>query len=180
MNINLGDQSVWQSEGLEYLRYEYDIAPGELVLDIGSYRKEFGEVFEAKGCKVEYFDAMDNRAAWLFDGELKMGGQYYYTSMFDEGELGKVHTYKCVDIATYLQSQVALCKINIEGGEYELLNYIIRKGLHLNIKHLQVQFHLVEGMPSEGLYMDIAKKLSVSHNLKWRFAYVWESWERVY
>lgn len=180
MVISLGDQSQWQNEKLEYLRYEYDLNPGDMVLDIGSYRKEFGEVFEKRGCKVEYFDAMDNRAAWIFDGELKMGGQYYYTSMFDEGELGKVNTYKCVDIAKYLQEETALVKINIEGGEWQLIPYILNKGLMKNIKHLQVQFHILNGSDMSSAYNAIVKELSLTHDCKFRYPYVWESWTRIY
>ena len=84
-----------------------------------------------------------------------------------------------MDIAKYLQSEVALCKINIEGGEYELLQYIISKGLMKNIKNLQVQFHYIEGKDCEKMYSVIEGLLSLTHRQTWRFPFVWENWERL-
>lgn len=174
--VSLNPESLrqWQEQNLEQMRYDYDVKVGDYVLDIGSYQREWGKRFEAKGCIVEYFDALDNRAAWTYDGEIAMGGAYYYTSMFGEGVMSK---FKCVDIAPYLQKEVALCKINIEGGEVELLNYIIEKGLIGNIHNLQVQFHMVEGRDSEKDYISIAGWLSRTHELSWRSPFCWESWK---
>lgn len=176
MSIELGDQSVWQNNNLESLRYDYLLNPNDLVLDIGSYRREFGQQFELMGCKVEYFDALDNRAAWTHDGEIEMGGQYYYTSMFDTGQLGPVQKFKCVDIVPFLKNEVALVKINIEGGEYELLPYIMP--LMKNIKFLQVQFHHISGLNTDKLYEEIARDLSKTHEIEWSYPFVWESWKR--
>jgi hypothetical protein len=167
----------WQEKDMEHLRYEYTLKPGDLVLDIGSYRQEFAnEIRRRYGCHVECFDALDNRAAWIEDGELEMGGQYYYTSLFDEGE--SQTRYKCVDIAPFLQKEIALCKINIEGCEYALLDYIISKGLHEKVRNFQVQFHLLDNMNNDLMYQGIADSLSETHDLTWRVPFVWENWRR--
>lgn len=161
----------------ESLRYEYDLKPTDKVLDIGSYRREFADkIIAMYGCEVECFDALDNKTAWLFDGKLQMGGNYLYTSSLADNPDKE---YWCVDIAKYLQEEISLCKINIEGGEYELINYIGMKGLMHNIKNLQVQFHLVSGYNSVDLYEKIAENLSLTHRLTWRFPFVWENWERI-
>lgn len=166
----------WQDKNMEHLRYEYDLKPSDKVLDIGSYRREFAdEIIRRYGCTVECFDALDNRAAWLYNGTLSMGGEYYYTSLFDKGT--KQQEFKCVDISPYLQEEIALCKINIEGGEYELLSYIIGLGLHVNVKNFQVQFHQVDGI-SAGSYVEIANDLTKTHTRTWGLSYVWENWER--
>lgn len=166
----------WQDEHLERLRYEYpDIKEHETVLDIGSYRREWGNaMIEKYTVKVESFDALDNKAAWKFNGKLAMGGAYYYTSMYEPA----VTEYWCVDIAPYLQQEIAVVKINIEGGEYELLEYIISKGLMKNIRNLQVQFHYIEGKDCERMYQVLAQLLSLTHTLQWRYPFCWESWER--
>jgi len=173
--VTLGDQTEWQEKGLEHLRYEYDLKPEDYCLDIGSYRMEWAtEIIKRYGCRVECFDALDNRAAWTHDGVLRMGGAYYYTSMFDKkGE----QDFKCVDIAPYIKN-VALLKLNIEGGEYQLLDYIIFKDLHKQIKNIQVQFHKVEDFDYEKRYKEIAEELSKTHRLTWRYPFVWENWER--
>jgi hypothetical protein len=174
VTLNKESLSIWQANDLEPMRYDYDIKPGDIVLDIGSYQREWGKVFEEKGCNVEYFDALDNRAAWKCDGELMMAGAYYYTSMYGKQNA----SYKCVDIAPYLQKEIALVKINIEGGEYELIEYIISKGLHENIINLQVQFHLIDGKDCEAMYKVISDLLKETHKLIWRYPFCWESWQR--
>lgn len=170
--ITLGNQEGFDEE----LRYRYDLHTGDLVLDIGSYRREFADkIIKLYGCKVECFDALDNRAAWKYNGKLAMGGDYLYTSIHSD-IIDK--EYFCVDIAEYITSEVALCKINIEGGEYELLGYIIDRGLIKNIKNLQVQFHYVAGVDCETLYNKLAEKLSLTHKQTWGVPFVWENWER--
>lgn len=172
--VSLNDISLkkWQDEDLEHLRYEYDLKPSDFVIDIGSYRQEWADEIRKKGCKVECFEALDNRAAWTFDGELDFGGAYYYSSMFAEE---KPYKYRCVDIAPYLKN-VALLKINIEGGEYGLLWYIIEKGLINEIDNLQVQFHVMEG--SDQMYEELRELLSKTHSLTWRYPFCWENWKR--
>jgi hypothetical protein len=175
--ISIGDQTEWVEKGLERLRYEYDLKPSDYCIDIGSYRMEWAtEIIKRYGCKVECFDALDNRAAWTHDGVLMMGGAYYYTSMFDDKGMQE---FKCVDIAPYLQKEIAVMKINIEGGEYRLLNYIIDKGDIMNIKNIQVQFHLSDQFNTDIEYMEINRKLHETHELTWRYPFVWENWERI-
>lgn len=167
----------WQEKDMEHLRYEYDLKPDDIVLDIGSYRREFADEIKRRyGCYVECFDALDNRAAWLQEGQIAMGGQYYYTSLYDEQSPKSV--YKCVDIKPFIQHEIGLCKVNIEGMEYMLLEYMIGNGLGKNVKNLQVQFHLIEGQPSEYEYEKIAALLSLTHELTWRIPFVWENWRR--
>lgn len=177
ITLNQHSQNKWQCECLEYLRYEFkDVKPGELCLDIGSYQREWGKKMEEKfGVKVEYFDPLDNRAAWTFNGKMLFGGQYLYTNIFDEGEKT---WYNCVDIAEFLQQEVAVMKINIEGGEYELLNYIIMMDLIKNVRHLQVQFHQVATIDYKSLYDIIERELSKTHEIEWRYPFCWESWKR--
>lgn len=177
VSLNKDSLKHWQDNDLEHLRYEYPLKPEDTVLDIGSYQREWGNKIAADyGCKVEYFDALDQRAAWVFDGDIHMGGSYYYTSMF----LPHTSSFKCVDIAGFLQSEMALVKINIEGGEYQLLDYILSSGLMKNVKYLQVQFHIVEGQDYEEAYNSIINRLSLTHKRQWNYPFCWESWERVW
>lgn len=175
VTINKDTLKIWQENNLEPLRYDYDVSPGDYILDIGSYQREWGKEFEKKGCKVEYFDALDNRAAWIYDGTIKTGGAYYYTSMFAEETPNE---YKCVDIAPFLKSEVRLVKINIEGGEYTLLNYILDHDLMKNIIDLQVQFHLIDGVDTNTVYHELSLRLSKTHEVTWCYPFVWESWRK--
>lgn len=176
VTLNKENLELWQQQDLEPLRYDYDLTSDDHVMDIGSYMNEWGnEIKRLYGCKVEPFDALNNKAAWIKDGVLTFGGAYYYSSIYEPGTT----TYKCVDIAPYLSTDVALVKINIEGAEYDLLDYILSKGLHKNIKYLQVQFHQVEGMDYLTRYEQIKNILQTTHKLQWRYPFVWESWELI-
>lgn len=176
VSLNPDSLKQWQEQDMEPLRYAYDLYPEDTVLDIGSYRREWGgEIVKRYGCKVEYFDALDNRAAWTHDGWLEFGGAYYYTTQFAEVTQ---YRYACVDIAPFLQKEVALVKVNIEGSEYELLKHILDRGLMGNIIDLQVQFHLIEGQDCETMYKELASRLKQTHELSWRWPFCWESWQR--
>lgn len=73
-----------------------------------------------------------------------------------------LNNYKCVD----------LLKINIEGGEYEILPSIINSGYINNIKHLQIQFHdFVNNC--DVLHTNITSELKKSHNLVFESMWNW-------
>lgn len=175
--VSIGDQSRWVEGGMEKLRYLYFVKPEDECIDLGSYRREWAdEMIKRYGCKVDCWDALDNRAAWTHDGELEMGGFFYYTSLYTDGV--KIKT-KCFDIAPHLGKEIAVLKINIEGGEYDLLEYIISKGLHKNIKNIQVQFHVVNDFDYMARYEKIRTELRETHLITWRVAFVWENWARI-
>jgi FkbM family methyltransferase len=73
--------------------------------------------------------------------------------------------------------EVDLVKINIEGGEYELLDRMIETGLHRRCKRIRIQFH--EWIPgSHRMYRRIRKALELTHDVEWHYPFVWESWVR--
>lgn len=175
ITIDPAGQKEWYDKKMEPLRYNYALLPSDKVIDIGSYRREFAdEIIRRFGCHVECFEALDNRAAWMFDGELEFGGVYLYTSIYEAPTV----KYKCVDIAPFLETEIALCKINIEGGEYKMLTYIYSRNCIRNIKNIQVQFHRIEDHDTDEAYHLIRSKLSETHDLEWRVPFVWESWKR--
>jgi FkbM family methyltransferase len=73
--------------------------------------------------------------------------------------------------------EIDLLKINIEGGEYELLPHLIHTGWIKKIKAFQVQFH--EFYPDADKKMaEIHAELEKTHRMTWGFHYIWENWER--
>ena len=69
-------------------------------------------------------------------------------------------------------------KINIEGGEYELLDRLLDTGLINIIDNLQVQFHdHVDG--AIGRMQRIQSRLGTKFNLTYQVPFVWENWHRV-
>ena len=74
-------------------------------------------------------------------------------------------------------AEVALMKVNIEGGEYELFEHLVTTGLISKFKELLVQFHWF--VPDARRRMQaIQKKLSQTHQLSYQYPFVWENWTR--
>ena len=70
---------------------------------------------------------------------------------------------------------IDLFKTNIEGGEYELLEQIIRSGWVSKISNLQIQFHdFVEN--ADERMKAIKTELQKTHKLTYEYVYVWENW----
>lgn len=191
MRISLNETCLaeWQEGNLEYLRYEYDLSPGDTVIDCGAYSGEWAEaIFSRYGCKVICIEPgpwivgfsrgqVINKAAATYDGVMKFGGNAYYTSAHEE----LTHEYPCFDFNALLkeQGEIALLKMNVEGAEYDLLDHVIGAGLHTAIRNLQVQFHQIEGEPYHDRYEAIQMEMAKTHRLTFCYPFVWENWRRV-
>jgi FkbM family methyltransferase len=189
--ISLHPESLttWQDQRLERLRYEYELTPESVVIDLGAYYGEWAtEMFNRyMVCPIvieptEYirdykYGTIINKAAGTHNGKMSFGGRAYYTSTFEQGD----HEYECVDVNNIINRWpiIDLLKINIEGAEYDILSHIIGAGLHTRIKNIQVQFHQIEGLPYEIWYKEIADKLRKTHSLTWQYPYCWENWQLI-
>lgn len=73
--------------------------------------------------------------------------------------------------------RIDLISINIEGGEYALLARMIETDLIRICRNVQVQFHDID--PSCALRRKhLQRRLGLTHELKWEYPFVWESWVR--
>lgn len=188
VTLNEEAQTEWHTKNLECLRYEYNLKPTDLVIDIGAYTGEWAtQIFARYGCKLIVVEPgpwiigfqhgeVINKAASTFNGKLKFGGAFYYTSAHED----LTHEYECFDINELLSQheEIALLKMNVEGAEYDLLPRMFSAGLQKRIRNLQVQFHLIEGQDCHAGYEMIAAELENTHRLEWRYPFVWESWNR--
>src|SRR5262249_51252950 len=73
--------------------------------------------------------------------------------------------------------EVSLMKINIEGGEYDLLENLIATGLISRIRDIQVQFHM-DIPDAERRMHAIQSRLAGTHRLTFQYPFVWENWQR--
>lgn len=72
-------------------------------------------------------------------------------------------------------TEVAAMKINIEGGEYELLPALQNAELMTRIKQLTVQFHrYFEDQVSQR--DAILNRLEETHVCEWSYPFIWEKW----
>jgi FkbM family methyltransferase len=90
-------------------------------------------------------------------------------------------TISIVDVAEWFAAHsiasVQLMKINIEGGEYELLERLIDTGLVNIIDNIQVQFHDILKASSERM-TSIQAALAKTHIPTYQYRFVWENWRR--
>lgn len=187
VTLNENSLAIWQEQRLERLRYEYDITPESVVIDLGAYQGEWAnEMHNRYMCcpivvePTEYIrdyrhGPIINKAAGTHNGKISFGGRAYYSSIFEPGD----HEYECTDVNSIIDQYpvISLLKINTEGSEYDLLQHIITAGLHTRIKNIQVQFHQISGVPYEQWYKEIADRLSETHILTWHYPFCWENWQ---
>jgi FkbM family methyltransferase len=72
---------------------------------------------------------------------------------------------------------VALMKLNIEGGEYELLERLLDADLIARVDDIQVQFHNVAPGSAERMQR-IQDRLRQTHAPTYQYRFVWENWTR--
>jgi FkbM family methyltransferase len=72
-------------------------------------------------------------------------------------------------------SKIDLMKINIEGGEYELLDHLIESGIVKMIANIQIQFH--DFVPNAINEMNsLRERLSITHSPRYKFDFIWDNW----
>jgi FkbM family methyltransferase len=101
------------------------------------------------------------------------------TSMFSTIDPATAVTCKVRDFFEFLREHnmntIDLLHINIEGAEYDLLDYIFAAEFHVQIRYLIIQFHYQSAENDEKIkrYTDI---LSKTHTCEYNYNYVWTKW----
>lgn len=184
------------------LRLDYpQLDANSIVFDLGGYIGDFAEDIHRKyGCTVYVFEPHPNffqKCIERFQGNDKIislnygisdeNGEFELTdsengsSFTNERKEGQhLVTCKVREFFQVMQelhvSHIDLMKINIEGGEFPLLEHIAKKDKLRVVNNYQVQFHnFVEGAVERR--NKIVKSLSQSHNRTWCYEFVWENWQ---
>ena len=184
--------------GGEALRYRFELDRNSLVMDLGGYKGHFVlEILKQHECRMWVFEAMPEYSARLqrrlgripglrifpyglagMDQTVQLKVDEDASSVFEAGN-GRSVRIKLRSILGFLQGarprMIDLMKINIEGGEYELLEKLCGSPWMPKLKRLQVQFHpFVPG--ALGRMQAIHAQLRRTHRMEWGFPMVWESW----
>lgn len=184
------------------LRVNYDLTPSSVVLDIGGYEGDWAaEVVARYGCSVLVFEPVPEyarRIATRFqknplvkvfpfglgsvDAKQSIHIAEEGSSLFASPNVPKTNNsipIQIKKIEDFLKSEsiskIDLLKINIEGGEYELLNHLIDAGIAPEIRNIQVQFHNFVPQ-AESRMREIQRKLARTHDLTYQYEFVWENW----
>jgi len=189
----------WRDGGDAALRYSYPLGPASVVIDLGGYKGDFAsEIYARYRCKVHVFEPVAHFAAEIAtrfarnpditvypvalaanDGTIRLGVDAESSSSFREGEQfveGRAH-----QILEWLSEReitsVALLKLNIEGGEYDLLEHLLATHAAAMFDVIQVQFHNVAA--NSRMRMEaIRNGLEKTHTSDYCYEFVWESWRK--
>jgi len=186
--------------GGEELRYNYDLNADSVVFDLGGYDGQFASDFYSRYlCHIYVFEvyelyakAISNRFrknpkinAYPFglaekDMEIEMSIDTVASSAFKKSkqmvraQLREANTF----FDTEKISKIDLMKINIEGGEYDLLEHLINSGKIHIIENLQIQFHDFIPNAIEKM-LNIRKQLSKTHKPTYLCDFIWENWATI-
>lgn len=188
----------FEDGGDYYIRYRYTLDENSVVFDVGGYIGDFAKsVIENFGCKVFVFEPTSEYYSLCRDkfrnvknvrifnygigdkngtSEIYMNGDATSSNIkSDKVEEIKISTLRS-SIDSLGITNIDLLKINIEGDEYGLLEKAIEDDVLKLVKNIQVQYHLIEENCIERRE-NINKKLEETHELEWRYDWVWESWK---
>ncbi|MBL0334121.1 MAG: FkbM family methyltransferase [Chitinophagaceae bacterium] len=170
-----------------------------VVVDLGGYKGQWAsDIFGRYLCKVYVFEPADYyfkliRERFTNNPDVNV----YQVALSNENKTEQIfinadrsssvkkvgvpepmHFRKFDEMMKELQvQQVDLLKINIEGGEYDLLEYIISTGWIKNIDNLQIQFHDFFHGATERMNK-IQASLALTHSTTYQYEFVWENWKR--
>lgn len=189
------------AHGDQTLRLDYDLAPDAVVIDAGGFEGQWAsDIFARNLCQVHVFEPVPGFAEQIRkrfvrnpsihvhacalggqDAQLSLSLEADASSAFAQGrDAGSVtapvrqFSALCAELGI---ADIALIKINIEGGEYDLLDHIVASGLITRIGQLQIQFH--DFVPDAAARMRaIQQALARTHEQTWGFPFIWENWRR--
>ncbi|HCY64041.1 MAG TPA: hypothetical protein DHV59_14690 [Oxalobacteraceae bacterium] len=190
----------WDEDlGDKELRQEYSLTSNEVVLDIGGYEGQWASDIVARyGCRVHVFEPVPEfaqRIAKRFasntlvtvhaagagptDDKMEMRIAADASSQFGEG--GAHITVPVIGLPELMlrenMQEISLMKVNIEGGEYALLEGLLDAGMMPRIRELQVQFH--DFAPdAEARMKAIQARLAQTHEVTYQYRFIWENWRR--
>lgn len=186
--------------GDEKLRLDYKLDKTSVVFDVGGYLGDFAEeIYKKFGCRVYLFEpvpkfydecvkrfsgnssivclnyGLSSQSGW-FEMNLN-NNESSFNRIEAGGETQQAQVRSIAEVCNELGiKNVDLMKINIEGGEFDLLPAMIDSGLTKRVRYIQVQFHNFIKDAVENR-LRIRKSLESSHREMWNYEFVWESWE---
>ncbi len=200
LGFALSAKNWFENKGDETLRLDYPLSENSIVFDLGGYKGEFAEAIHSKyGCSVYVFEPVEeffgiikekfsnNQKVLPFcfglsseTSTLKMLKSENASSVYKQSiDVSDSILIELKSITEFIKnnsiSKIDLMKINVEGGEYDILPALISSGLVSIVDNIQVQFHdFVEDSIIKRLV--IKSDLSNTHKLDWEYYFIWENW----
>lgn len=194
------DFNKWFKDGGEQThRLNYNLTKNSIVFDVGGLLGLFAEsMYQKYACKVYIFEPVPayfqtivakfssnpnitviNKAIAAKAGKQALCVDGDKSGFFGKGNMIQVDCITLDEIMKDIVVQeIDLMSMNIEGSEYDVLDYMIENKLIEKCKNIQVQFHTF--IPDYyNRYNKIAEKLQETFSLTYRYPFIWENWKRI-
>lgn len=194
----LSAKKWFKDNGDSTLRVNYDLDDASIVFDVGGFEGDFAyEIYERYKSDVYIFEPISSFYKVIderFRGNESI--KRYRFGLSDESKkidifisdnASSVHAKSSIVENIELKSVVDfidenniayinLIKINIEGGEFELLPALLNHKIINKIDNLQIQFHdfIIDADVKRDL---IREQLSKTHELTYDYYFIWENWK---
>lgn len=202
-NVRAKSYYKWLKDDAEKIRYQYDgiLNEDSIVFDVGGFEGEFAErIYEKYKCTVYVFEPVPDHWSICVD-KFKNNSKIkvYKFGLSDKNQQMRFsvasnasssnHSENQQTIEVELKSMIEfmrnanikkidLLKLNIEGGEYDLLPSLISADEIKKISFLQIQFHdFTEDMRRNKSV--ITNDLQKTHQRTYNYEFVWEGWKRL-
>lgn len=181
------------------LRLNYPLTKDSVVLDLGGYKGDFAQnIYDKYNCSIHVFEPVSsfysfikerfstNEKVSVYPFGLSDSNKELFISNSADGSsvFLKTENSEKIELKSIVQfleentiSSVDLIKINIEGGEYEVLESLLKSDKIKIFKNLQIQFHdfIIEN--AEERMKNIQKQLQKTHEITYQYEFVWENWK---
>ena len=191
--------NCWKKDDGDKLRYKYNLNSNSIVFDLGGYIGQWtNDIYSRYNCNIFVFEPVESFYKNInkrFEGNNKI--KVFNFGLSDENKEadisikedasslyakgGKNAKIKLVKASDFIKEKnikkIDLMKINIEGGEYDLMEEIISSGTINQIENIQIQFHhFIDN--AEKRMKEIQTKLEKTHHTTFQYKFVWENWEK--
>jgi FkbM family methyltransferase len=191
---------LWYADGGDdRFRFDYDLDERSLVVDLGGYEGQWAsDLYARQRCRIAIFEpvarfARNIEARFRKNKDITvfacgLGASSRTETIYVHGASSSTHKKQAqseqielVDVQQWFEEHgiesVQLMKINIEGGEYELLERLVETGLIAKIDDIQVQFHNFTADAAARMER-LQRAMRATHTPTYQYRFVWENWRR--
>ncbi|MBD3863579.1 FkbM family methyltransferase [Olleya marilimosa] len=185
-------------KGDQTLRLNYPLNKDSVVFDLGGYKGEFAaDIYNKYQSTIYVFEPIksfyniikqqlaDNPKIKAYQYGLAGQNQTMQISLTDNSSSVYItskltETIQLKSIVDFIKANnikhIDLIKINIEGGEYDVLESLIAHNILPLFTDLQIQFHDFIIPNAAERMRAIQNELSKTHQLTYQYEFVWENW----
>lgn len=169
-----------------------------VVFELGGYLGDWSkEIFNRYKCYIHIFEPVNKfceqikenlKSDKIVVNQFGLAPRTYNADIFISNEASSLYNkqgkqtenIQLINFMDYINekqiTKIDLLQVNIEGAEYDLLEYLIKAGIVLKIENIQVQFHDFFSV-SEKRMKNIQTELNKTHKLTYQYPFIWENWQ---